>query len=371
MRRKLLAVSALTGVMVLPAEAAMFKVDENTFASFGAKFQIRGAYLGDKSDPPNPDDVPDFQFLVPNARIYFSGQVHKYVYFGSNFDFTVKAGGARASDAFVGLRVGDLLGAKGFLNLQAGVYRVPVSRLYLTDSYSYIAPTGYTYRLDPDVVSPLERVEGMAGFRHGGVTLWGIIGDGVIKYYLGMFDVNDRDADQGERDPMYTARLQFTPTMLGYKPEKAYTAADTHLGKQNVLAIGIGYASQAIEENPTTHERTVDVFWEQKFGSIVPNIMFAYKDMDNFGGAAQKDGSAYVAQGQLLFDQAMGIGKPAIAVRFIKSNPDWDNDTDVLGVYFNYYIKGQDAKIAFGADAVDPQGGQSYTDWTLFFQTQF
>jgi hypothetical protein len=39
----------------------------------------------------------------------------------------------------------------------------------------------------------------------------------------------------------YTIRLQFTPTMLGFKGETGYTLADTYLGRQNVLTLGVGY----------------------------------------------------------------------------------------------------------------------------------
>jgi len=44
-------------------------------------------------------------------------------------------------------------------------------------------------------------------------------------------------------------------------------------------------------------------------------------------------------------------------------------------VFLNYYIKGQDAKIQFGADVVSLKNKASneknYTDWTLALQTQF
>jgi hypothetical protein len=72
-----------------------------------------------------------------------------------------------------------------------------------------------------------------------GVVVWGNVADGMVKYYLGVTDgdtINSHDNSLA-----YTIRLQFTPTMLGFKPETGYTLADTYLGKQNVLSIGFGY----------------------------------------------------------------------------------------------------------------------------------
>ncbi|MGC8852356.1 MAG: porin, partial [Hydrogenobacter sp.] len=130
---------------------------------------------------------------------------------------------------------------------------------------------------------------------------------------------------------------------------------------------------------------TVDAMWEQKFGDIVPNLQLGYidrKDMPVKDATTNeihkfKD-KAYYVQAQLLYDQVVGIGKPALAIRYEKlddRSPD-NKDTHRTGVFFNYYIKGQDAKIQLGVDVVnlknkDPNTEKNYTDWTLALQTQF
>ncbi len=381
MRKKLLAVAALSAAYVLPAEAAMFKVDENTFANFGVRMQVRGQYLGKI----NANDKADLQFGIPNSQVYFAGQVNKLVYFGASFE-SANAGAVNPVDMHIGLRLGDLLGAKDAMNLQAGLSRVPVTRTYLTTGYALLVPTGHHYhtRLAAPNLHALrgtganEAPENLRGNRHGGIVLWGNIAGGMIKYYLGMFDVNDKGNVVGEKDPLYAVRVQFTPTMLGFKGEKGYTMADTYLGKQNVLSIGIGYASQKVQGASTASEFTVDALWEQKFGDIVPNLMLAYKQRNNQDGNPVNDGKGYIVQGQLLYDQTVGIGKPALAVRYSKSDPKaaWSGkDVDTFGAYINYYIKGQDAKISLGADSVRTKnrapGEKNYTDLTLQLQTMF
>ncbi len=395
MKKKLLAVAALTAAYVLPAEAAMFKVDENTFANFGVRMQIRGQHLGEKRST----DKSDIRFSVPNAQIYFAGQVNKFVYFGASFETRVEpatdaasAESIRPFDAFMGIRLGDIFGAKDTMNLQAGLQRIPVSRLYLTSSYSFIVPTGPTYNLGgadahgtPLVFRPIQQASdvGYGSFRHGGVTLWGNLADGMIKYYLGWFDVKDEDDPPGGSNlekSMYTVRLQFTPTMLGFKPEKAYALADTYLGRQNVLTLGLGYGSQKYTGTgaKTASEFAIDLLYEQKFGDIVPNFQAAYKTMQNYQGVGTRDGKAYYVQGQLLYDQVVGIGKPALAIRYAKNDPKntWSiRESSVIGAFVNYYIKGNDAKVAFGFDSVKvdnkPTNAKNYTDVTLHLQVQF
>lgn len=222
-----------------------------------------------------------------------------------------------------------------------------------------------------------------------GYGVWGNIMDGLIKYQIGVFDgrwdhVNPNGV--GVRDNLaFAGRIQFTPTMLGYKAEKGFTLADTYLGKQNVLSIGLGYNSQKWDNGAgrsgTAKAWTVDAMWEQKFGDIVPNSQLGYQDRKDMPAATlpgQVEDRAYYVQGQLLFDQVVGLGKPALAIRYEKLDDRTANnlDTDRVGVFLNYYIKGQDAKIQFGADVVslknkNVDNRENYTDWTLALQTQF
>jgi len=148
------------------------------------------------------------------------------------------------------------------------------------------------------------------------------------------------------------------------------------------------------------------MLYEQKFGDIVPNLQVGYinaKDVPygmyrytaapthvyvRYGKATQ-----IYAQAQLLYDQMVGFGKPALAIRWEQNknkdrfnfNTSTGGTTPIagepkntrVGVFAHYYIKGQAAKVSLGVDSVnrntDSKGanGKSFTDITLQLQTQF
>jgi hypothetical protein len=200
--------------------------------------------------------------------------------------------------------------------------------------------------------------------------------------------------------------------MLGFKGETGYSLADTYLGKQNVLTLGVGYRAVKAQTTGLTHNYsktaklwTVDMLYEQKFGDIVPNLQVGYinaKDVAYGGYTAPNvrygKATQIYAQAQLLYDQVVGFGKPALAIRWEQNknkdrfsfNTNTGTPTPIagepkntrVGVFVNYYIKGQDAKISFGVDTVnrnsdsknnDPSGfpGKNFTDYTLYLQTRF
>ncbi|MGB9873744.1 MAG: hypothetical protein ACPLRS_02105 [Hydrogenobacter sp.] len=396
MRKSLLAMAALMGATVLPSQAAVIRIDEDTFANMGLKLQIWAQHLGKTS--PTGKNYNDFS--INNAKIYFRGQVNKLIQFGAALDFQVHnvsptsgrarhagTGYTRANDAFINLKPMEEL------QIMAGLYMLPFSRASLTDSYTYFIPTGYGYTTRGNMFVPFTIGSNIAnGYRDAGLTVWGNIADGMLKYQLGIFDgrFDHANATLGVKDNLaFSGRIQFTPTMLGFKGEKGFTLADTYLGKQNVLSIGLGYNTQKWDDGSgnsgTAKAWTVDAMWEQKFGDIVPNLQLGYqdrKDIPVVGGTpptvtgTSKD-RAYYVQGQLLFDQVIGLGKPALAIRYEKldDRTPANKDTNRTGVFLNYYIKGQDAKIQLGADVVSLKNKsaneKNYTDWTLALQTQF
>jgi hypothetical protein len=208
--------------------------------------------------------------------------------------------------------------------------------------------------------------------------------------------------------------------MLGYKPETAYTLSDTYLGRHKVLTLGVGYrvvgaettlgpavgGANARNFSYTNDAKmwTVDMLYERKLGDLVPNLQVGYIDAKDvaYGVAVTGGGDVVVrygkatqiyAQGQLLYDQMVGFGKPALAIRFEQNenkdrtqfNTNNGQTTPIagepkntrVGVFAHYYIKGQAAKVSLGVDSVnrntDSRGanGRSFTDFTLYLQTQF
>jgi len=354
--------------------------------------------------------------------------VNKLVYFFINAESANP--GFRQSfitrDAYIGMKFADEF------RVQAGAMRIPFSRIALTSAYNFIIPT----QVYGDVFTGLSinptHAQGLLndGSRDGGIVVWGNVADGMLKYYLGVSDGKyDRrgcffgttNCNQNfTKDSLaYTIRLQFTPTMLGFKPETGYTLADTYLGRQNVLTLGVGYrvvgaettvgpaiAGVSARNFSYTNDAkmwTVDMLYEQKFGDLVPNLQVGYINAKDVAYNATLVGTDFVvrygkatqiyAQGQLLYDQVVGFGKPALAIRWeqdknkdrFQFNTNSGATTAIagepkntrVGVFAHYYIKGQAAKVSLGVDSVnrntDSKGanGKSFTDFTLHLQTQF
>jgi hypothetical protein len=405
MRKSLLAMAALMGVATLPAHAWRVNIDQETYADIGFATIVRGTYEGQRMDDPNQNQKSALNFYVPLFNITAGGHVNKLVYFSMNLEgphnTTVRDNGGdnvpinefypRVRDAFIGLKFADEF------RLQAGLMRAPFSRAALTGTYVQLVP--YTLKYGALAVDPTS-VGTIVNPRDAGVVVWGNVADGMVKYYLGVTD-GETMGSSTDDSVAYTIRLQFTPTMLGFKGETGYTLADTYLGKQNVLSIGFGYRTvgRSGDNVRTTKMWTVDILYEQKFGDIVPNLQVGYINQKDakYGTPPNYNGEAtqIYAQAQLLYDQMVGFGKPALAVRFEQNqNKNVDSDTSKdeprvtrFGVWAHYYIKGQNAKVSLGVDSVslnsearsrdcDPiasadQRCRSFTDITLQFQTQF
>jgi len=410
MKKSLLAMAALMGVATLPAHAWRVTVDKETFADITFSTQIWGRVVGKRTTAPTDHSVTDFS--VNLANITAAGQVNKLVYFGINAEARP---GAHTSfelrDANVGIKFMDEL------RVQAGLQRTPFSRIALTSSYNYIVPTQATYAGERLSINPTS-VQGFTAdgkghtSRDAGVVVWGNIGkDAMLKYYLGISDGRyDRRGGffgGNTKDSLaYTIRVQFTPTMLGFKGETGYSLNDTYLGARNVLAFGLGYRVVGAETTGLNNNYskdakmfTVDMLYEQKFGDIVPNLQVGYieaKDVAyGFANNVVQYGKAtqLYAQGQLLYDQVVGFGKPALAIRYEqnknKDRKSFNTNTGAttpipgelknsrIGVFAHYYIKGQAAKVSFGVDSVNFNSaakgttGKNFTDFTLHLQTQF
>jgi len=418
MRKSLLAMAALMGVATLPAHAWRVNIDQETFADITFSTQVFGRNEDKRTTAATDSNATNFS--IPLTNIIASGQVNKLVYFFINAESSRFRGSPITRDAYIGMRFADEF------RVQAGAMRVPFSRIALTSSYTFLIPT--VGRADEFLglsINPTSVVgQDNDGSRDVGIVVWGNVAGGLLKYYLGVSDgrfdrrtaFNNLFGTAAKDNLAYTIRLQITPTMLGFKPETGYSLSDTYLGRQNVHNVGIGYRVVKAQTTGLTNNYskdakllTVDVIYEQKFGDIVPNLQVGYinaKDVTfGFNGtpaACPANNVCYgkatqiYAQAQLLYDQMVGFGKPALAIRF-EQNKNKDRfrftytgisagtTTPILGepkntrvgVFANYYIKGQAAKLSLGVDSVnrnaDSRGatGRNFTDYTLYFQTQF
>jgi hypothetical protein len=396
MRKSLLAMAALMGVATLPAHAWRVSIDQETFADIGFSTIVRGIYEGKRADNPNVKNR--LNIYVPLFNITASGHVNKLVYFNMNLEgphnttVTDSAGHTvpinqnypRVRDSFIGLRFADEF------RVQAGLMRVPFSRAALTSTYVQLFP--YTPPFNALAFQPTNVGTDRSPRDHG-IVVWGNVADGLVKYYFGITDGATIDSSN-DSSLATTIRVQFTPIMLGFRPETGYTVSDTYLGRQNVLSIGFGYrvVGRGVGGQRDTKMLTVDALYEKKFGNLVPNLQVGYiNQKDTRGNNGEKARQLYI-QGGVLFDQMVGFGKPALAVRLeqnqnknIAAEAANQNDPEVtrFGVMGHYYIKGQAAKVSLGLDSVSLNSEaknrtcvgthkcKNFTDLTLQFQTQF
>lgn len=427
-------VLGLAGVLALgyavSTEAAQIKVSDDTWANFGLNMKIWYKNLDKRSNDTASGGWSQNVFSVGNAKIYFSGQVNKLFQFYGEFDQEKTDGPGTVGEAAINLAL-----AKEFQVL-AGKIRKPFARAQLASGYALLTPQGYW--LDPQ--SSLGPIKSALGNADGGLMIHGDLANGLLTYRIGVYNedrskVNKYWSGSGwtnsttygkvndKKNFEWNARIEFQPLMLGFKPESAATIAaknaDTYLGKKDVFVIGLGYHTETHtpKYNATLGDLkrkgwTIDAIYEKKFGNLVPNLQAGYISLDDthyynayswngtnwvdVNQVKKGDSDYFYLQGQLLFDQVVGLGKPALAFRWetIKGDGEWkdtsgtirkkDLKTETFGLAFNYYLKGQAARISLGFDNtkykgalasylknLNPKKEDSITDWYLYLQSQF
>jgi len=124
----------------------------------------------------------------------------------------------------------------GPLNLWIGRMPMPSDRTSLSTDWSiatWTMPGSYSFYAPISTNGP----RFSPGPRYGkndrgdGATLWGQLGGGRFKYYVGAFGL-----DEPSTSPLYTARLSLS--LLG--PEPGFRTSSTYYGTKDVLALGVG-----------------------------------------------------------------------------------------------------------------------------------
>lgn len=433
-RWKVLGIAGALAVgFVATSEAAQIKVSDETWANFGLNMKIWYKNLDKRSNSTTDGGWSKNEFSVGQAKIYFTGQVNNLFQFYGEFDQE------RSADQ-IGEAGINLAFAKEFQVL-AGKIRKPFTRDQIVSGYALLVPSDSFS--DPQGI--LGRGKLGLDRTDQGLVFHGDLAGGILNYRIGVFN-EDRAAGskvwtgtgatgwagtQGtgklndKKNFEWNARVEFQPLMLGFKPDSAATitakSADTTLGAKDIFVIGLGYHKEKhtpklTQLNNKDLDRTgwtIDATFEKKFGNLVPNLQLGYIALDETHGYYKYDASGvstpkkgdtdiWYVQGQLLYDQVVGLGKPALAIRYEKTEADGEYynstttpvhkkglDIERWGVAFNYYLKGQAARISLGFDNVKYKGAasawlkgsgnptpaikkeDSITDWYLYLQSQF
>jgi hypothetical protein len=454
-------VLSLAGALALgyvaSADAAQIKVSDETWADFGLNMKVMYQNFDKRSNSTDKGGWHQNYFDVTNVQLYFKGQVTPLFQFYCELEAFNADDNLTIDDAGINLAF-----AKEF-QVTAGELRKPFTRAQLTSSFAYLMPKGFW--LDPQkALGPIKTPwDPRKNNKDSGLMVRGDLADGMFRYKVGIYneyrDLNkklwangwvekDKNFKIGTTKYEYTktpgtkandlknfewnARIEFTPTMLGFKPESAATISptvpETYLGSKDVFTIGLAYhtathtpKATVVDPNGNQYYRgdlkrkgwTVDAMFEKKFGDLIPNLQIGYISLqdthyyikaqwDNtlknwkMSNVKKGDTDIWYVAGQLLFDQCVGLGKPAIAFRYEKFKGDGhyydtnfykkDLTADNISLAFNYYIKGQAARISVGFDKTkyrdalkyylkygDPKTKyeDSITDWYLYFQSMF
>jgi hypothetical protein len=386
----LLMVLAISMFGVSAAFAYDVKVDEDTYAKFGTKMQIWVQSLQDAA--PNTTDNA-LNTAIKQGRIYFAGQVTNMVKFGVNYDFargltdqqlSTTASAANTStagvtDGFITLDI-----AKEF-KIMTGIYRMAVSRIALQDTYTLLLPH------TPQVAAGAY-LSNLNNYRNAGITFWGDLMDGMVRYNVGIWDGSNLPNNAvvttsqvgpiaGGTNPKDTTAKSARVVVNFMDPEKGYTNSCCYLGKAKIANIGFGYLMQDYNEAVTLDKKTysmatIDAYFEAN-NLTVEAAYFQYNPKTGL-----KPKGMYVQAGYQI-----GQIQPAVRLEsYDADNPVagvGDYKRMVLGV--NYLIKGHDAKISLeylkhdtktvsAADAIDRTGpgtSRDYADVTLALQVQF
>jgi hypothetical protein len=255
-------VLSIAGALVLgyvvSSDAAQIKVSDDTFADLGYWMKVRYVNFDERAEKGAGIDYNTNVFDVVDARFNIEGQINKIVQFYGE----VVTAGAYSSDVYavldkLGLKTGRDTVAKlseGGINLvflpelqlRLGKIRIPFTRDQQEARYSYIIQSDWIY--DPFGIFSYWR-NGLLRLFDGGAVLHGEIAGGMFRYDLGIF--NEASSDEPLNDVAWAARIEFTPTMLGFTPETKTTGRgwlhDTRLGKKgDVLTIGLSYFNQDV-----------------------------------------------------------------------------------------------------------------------------
>ena len=221
--------------------------------------------------------------------------------------------------------------------------------------------------------------------RDKGVAVWGNLFEDKFQYRFDVMNGRNDSASSPESNPRFSGRVHVT--LLD--PEKGYGYRGTYLGEKKVLTIGAAYQTEAAVAYAGSKEVdykawTVDIFAEypiEDIGTFTLSGAYVEYDMDDAykngtpdtdvtGLNGEKNGG-YVKVGYLLPNLPLQLFARAEGWSFAKLNDVYDQEVDVMGLGFNYYLRGQNLKVTVEYSTLDYDKEESVEDFeTIVGQVQ-
>lgn len=189
----------------------------------------------------------------------------------------------------------------------------------------------------------------LAGPRQGendrgdGATLWGQWGGGKLKYYLGVFDL-----DQPKKSPLYTGRLCLN--LLN--PEPGYFTSSSYYGTKDVLAFGVGGQHQTSGSLWATSDRFIksdfnelnaDLLFEKNGGTA--GVIDVEASLAKQWGDAESVNYQWFALVSYLLPIDVGIGRFQPLLRIQHATSGIDAASTRVDAQLGYLVDGNHARI--------------------------
>ncbi len=267
---------------VAPPADNPFKVTVG--AGFRSGLRIQNATKPDKLNDQFIDEL--------NVELRTSGKVTDIIGWTANFtvdgrtraDYKTLPAGAPVAFQVQAL---DLVGQLDFMDefhVWLGRMLTPSDRSNFSGPW-FMAPWNYSGALPTGYFGPRGTEE--VGREVGG-TVWGDIGKGKFKYYVGILDL-DGNAGSGTKgyaseNPLISARLNYA--IVGAEP--GFYGSSTYYGGQDIVAIGAAFQYQKdynctamtwncpVTGKDTLTEFNADILAEKKLDVGTPGIEAAY-----------------------------------------------------------------------------------------------
>lgn len=288
---------------------------------------------------PAGDSLDDI-YSFADFQIHTSGKVYKAVSFTANFVATYNPdiqGTAGLLDGIVQIEPSD------YLNIWLGRMLVPVDRSNFSGAW-FAAPwyyPGFGFA-DGQVTAPRQGPFG----RNDGVTLWGQVEGGLLKYYAGAYDLFNV-----ETSPLFSGRL----ALALFDKEPGYYNSSTYYGKDILtLAVGGQYkkdgsvpAVMGVEPDNFS-EFNADILFEKNFGgSGVLDLEVAYY---KFNGDYEPTDAGWFGVASYLLPSDIGGGKLQPLVRVQQAIPSADaaDTSTLIDAQLGYIVNSYATRFALG-----------------------
>ena len=366
--KHLLSTAVLTALAVGHSTAsyagATFKIDDTKWVSVG--LGLRSSFQSTESAAGATNNQWSNNFALDNARLYFAGQIHKYLKLEFNTDCQTCGSGGE-------VRILDAIGKveyNAYANLWVGRMLVPGERREMNGPfYSGIYQTfGAGTPFEPaDYYPPIQNNGTSAGSygRDDGATVWGAAFNDRFQYAVGFFR-GLRGGANASDNPTFSQKLSYNFWEVEKNP--GYYTSGTYYGKGgDILTVSINnqYQSQGAGSTVTPGNfrgTGADVLMEK----ILPNkaVLTLEGDYKNYGisgnyNAIQNNplppgvanfnmfaGQAYDVSAMYMFPQKIGIGLVQPYLRYVNVNPNGSSNRNSYQTGINYVIDGHNAVIS-------------------------